>query len=149
MESDPLDRSEATAKHSILLVDDEPLLLECLFRTLRREPYSVFLAYSAEQALGLLERHTIDLVLADLGMPDIDGLTLLNRIHLRYPQIVRVLVTGDPGWQERTEAFPPETVQACFLKPWRCRELRDELRCCFERLAGSDSIPSPARRPPP
>jgi len=61
------------ASHKILLVDDNPLVLEMMGRALTREGYYCMLAQSAEQAMVLLNKEIPDIILSDYEMPDING----------------------------------------------------------------------------
>ena len=82
------------SRPTILFVDDEPLLLNALERYLIQEPYAVHVATSGEEALVLLEKVDVQVVVADLRMPGMDGLTLLRRIRERHPSIVRMVLSG-------------------------------------------------------
>lgn len=78
----------------ILLVDDERMVLRALRRlVLSRHPdWEVLCARSATAALGLLSDHgPVDVMVTDLSMPDVDGVTLLGIVKERYPQVVRVV----------------------------------------------------------
>jgi CheY-like chemotaxis protein len=65
----------------VLIVDDEPTMLEILRETLEAEHYEVFTAANGEEALGRVYRDFPDLVLTDLRMPVMDGLELLRRLR--------------------------------------------------------------------
>jgi len=78
----------------ILFVDDERMVLRALRRVvLSRHPdWEVLCARSASLALGLLSDHgPVDVMVTDLSMPDVDGITLLGIVKERYPQVVRVV----------------------------------------------------------
>lgn len=78
----------------ILLVDDERMVLRALRRVvLSRHPdWEVLCARSASVALGLLRDHgPIDVMVTDLSMPDVDGISLLGLVKERYPEVVRVV----------------------------------------------------------
>lgn len=78
----------------ILVVDDESLVRTMIGVTLEREKYDVRLASSGNEALELLERFGFDLVLTDIVMSDINGMALLERIHLQHPQLPVVMVSA-------------------------------------------------------
>jgi len=78
----------------ILFVDDERMVLRALRRVvLSRHPdWEVLCARSASVALGLLSDHgPVDVMVTDLSMPDVDGITLLGIVKERYPEVVRVV----------------------------------------------------------
>lgn len=112
---------------TLLLVDDEDRILSALERSLRREGYRLLTAHSAEEALRVLERETVDLVISDHMMPRTNGLQLLTEVGERHPRVGRLLVTGWP------EAIDPEEVRrvgihALIPKPWDDAELKQRIR---------------------
>ena len=72
-------------KPTILIVDDEKNTRDGLGRALQRN-YDVLLAEDGRRALELLDEHPVDVVLSDVRMPGMDGLTLLQRALARQPQ---------------------------------------------------------------
>lgn len=91
-------------KPTILIVDDEKNTRDGLARALRRR-YEVLLAENGEEALTSLSNHTIDVVLSDLRMPRMDGLTLLQRILARSPQPIFILLTAYGSVENAVEAM--------------------------------------------
>lgn len=80
-------------KDCILFVDDEELLLSS-YEMLFVEDYDVYLAQSSEEALTLLEKRNFAVVVSDFDMPGMNGIELLNIIRKRYPDTIRILLTG-------------------------------------------------------
>jgi sigma-B regulation protein RsbU (phosphoserine phosphatase) len=80
-------------KESILFVDDEELLLSS-YEMLFEEEYDVYLAHSAEEALSQMEKRSFALVISDYDMPGIKGIEFLNIVRKKYPDIIRILLTG-------------------------------------------------------
>ena len=78
----------------ILFVDDEPLVLTSIERALIHEPFALHFAASGPEALALLEQVDVQVVVADLRMPGMDGLALLRRIRESHPDIVRMVFSG-------------------------------------------------------
>ena len=81
---------------SILLVDDEPVLLEVLGEWFRRIAGQVFCAPDGVQALEIVATHKIDLIITDVRMPVMDGVTLLKKIKAngsRTPNAILSLVS--------------------------------------------------------
>jgi HD-like signal output (HDOD) protein len=80
----------------VLFVDDEPNVLRSLARMIRiqRLPWEPGFAPSGEAALTELEGDKFDAVVTDLTMPEMDGITLLARVRARWPQISRVVLSG-------------------------------------------------------
>ncbi len=91
-------------KPAILIVDDEKSTREGLARALRKH-YAVHLAEDGPRALDILARHEIDVVLSDLRMPGMDGITLIQRILARTPQPVCLLLTAYGSIETAVEAM--------------------------------------------
>ena len=77
-----------------LIVDDEPRLRQVLARVMRADGFECVEAANGVEALELLEREPVTLVLTDLRMPRMDGVELLRRVRARYPDTAVVLVTA-------------------------------------------------------
>ncbi|KMQ51680.1 DNA-binding response regulator [Chitinispirillum alkaliphilum] len=83
------------SQYLILLVDDEPEIRHMIHDFLTEvEGYSVISASSGEDALELLEKHSVDLILSDINMPAMKGFDLLKRVREKFPKIKRVLITA-------------------------------------------------------
>jgi YesN/AraC family two-component response regulator len=119
---------------SVLLVDDEPEILEGLRRTLRHEPYRLVTALSADEALRVIATDSIDVIISDIDMPGTNGLELIARIRRDHPTIVRLLLTGDASLESALHAINQGEVHRFLVKPWSADELRDVLRSAVERL---------------
>lgn len=78
----------------ILFVDDEPSILSALRRLFRPEGYRVLVADSGEAGLRVLAQEQVDLVVSDMRMPEMDGAQFLQTVKVRWPQVMRVLLTG-------------------------------------------------------
>ncbi len=87
-----MDRSQSHA--SILVVDDEPIILKSIEAMLRADGYEVGLARTAEEALEKTTEQTFDLVLTDVAMPGMSGIDLLKEIRSKTPDTVVVVITG-------------------------------------------------------
>ena len=112
---------------NVLVIDDEPFILEYVRKVLHQAGYATFLAENADQALARFEERKgeIDLVLTDIVMPDsIDGLELATRIHRIEPSVPILFITGaipqdDPhllslmngGFLLRKPFFPDQLIR--------------------------------------
>ncbi len=83
-------------KRKILFVDDEPMVLQGLERMLRgmRKEWSMVFVESGEKALQILETDDFQVVVTDMRMPRMHGAELLERIRKRFPEIVRIVLSG-------------------------------------------------------
>jgi len=127
---------------SILLVDDDPPVIEALRRTLHREGYRLFTASSGAQALGILETENIDVLLSDLEMPHMNGLELLARVRTQWPEVVRIVLTGGGSLESAITAINQGEVHRYLTKPWSNDQLREMMRGTMARL---EALRGPAR----
>ena len=96
--------NKAKEKQSILIVDDEKNTRDGLERALRTT-YSVYTAESAQRALALLADYQIDILLTDLKMPGMDGMTLLQKALGRNPKLICILLTAYGNVETAVEAM--------------------------------------------
>jgi YesN/AraC family two-component response regulator len=120
---------------SVLLVDDEEDVRNALTRTLRREGWDLHLASSGAEALEILERVPVDLVLTDQRMPGMTGLELIKAVRERYPQVMRVILTGYAEFETIKAAVNEAEIFRFLTKPWDAEDLRLTLRSAAERRA--------------
>src|SRR3954463_10087257 len=125
-------------KKQVLIVDDEPNLRKILAAQLSRDGYDVMLAEDGEQGLSLLREHHIDLVITDLKMPKVDGMTLLREAIKEHPDLPIVMITAHGTVDTAVEAlklgafdyltkpFDKDEVRQIVAKALRTRELRGE-----------------------
>src|SRR5690349_13258029 len=80
----------------LLLVDDDPSLLVATSRQLRGAGYVVVEASNGADALELVSKESFDIILSDIGMPELDGIDLLREVQHHDPYVPVVLITGAP-----------------------------------------------------
>lgn len=114
--------------HTVLIVDDEVNVLSSLERTLRNEEYAVLTASSATEALDILQAKSVDLIISDLGMPEMNGLELLKMVKERYPAVARIVLTGQSDTPTVVRAINEGEVCRFFTKPWDNEELKVSIR---------------------
>jgi response regulator RpfG family c-di-GMP phosphodiesterase len=108
----------------ILCVDDEPRVLDSLVLTLRRD-YEVHIAGGGEQALKLLaDNHNFALICSDMRMPGMTGAALLSRVMQLYPEITRILLTGEPGRDAAVNAVNEGQIFRFLTKPCATDKLK-------------------------
>ncbi len=102
--------------HSILLVDDEPAIVNTLARTLRAKGYAVQSVENGKDALFALAESTPDVMLLDINLPDLTGWEVLRRLSATDRERVAVIVfSASPLAPSRVEEFHPAGV---LLKPF-------------------------------
>jgi two-component system, NtrC family, response regulator AtoC len=123
-------------RKQVLIVDDEPNLRKILSAQLTRDGYDVLTAEDGEQGLQVLREHHIDLVVTDLKMPKVDGMTLLKRALEEDPELPVVLITAHGTIDTAVEAlktgafdfvtkpFDKDEVRQIVAKALKTRELR-------------------------
>jgi DNA-binding response OmpR family regulator len=79
----------------VLAVDDDPMILELLRAVLTPRGYEVVTAQNGGDAVMLLEASAIDVVLLDVGMPGVDGMSALRRIRAAHPTLPVIMLTGN------------------------------------------------------
>jgi response regulator RpfG family c-di-GMP phosphodiesterase len=77
-----------------LVVDDEPRLRQVLAHLMKSDGFTCLEAGNGEEALALLQRHPVTLVMSDLRMPKMDGLELLRQVRARWPDVAVVMITA-------------------------------------------------------
>jgi CheY-like chemotaxis protein len=119
---------------SILIVDDEPDVTELFRQRFRREvrqgEYVLHFAYSGEAALERLDtgiRPELIVILSDINMPGMDGLTLLREIKARWPDMPVMMVTayGDDERRRRADEYGAAEF---ITKPVDFELLKEQLR---------------------
>lgn len=107
---------------NILLVEDDEAVRQVYSRLLKRDNFSIFLAKNGLEALEVFEREDIDLVLSDIGMPDMNGVELLKALRLRDLDVPVILMTGNPQLDSATDAVALGALRY-LTKPVDGREL--------------------------
>ncbi|MCC5992969.1 MAG: sigma-54-dependent Fis family transcriptional regulator [Rhodobacteraceae bacterium] len=107
---------------SILLVDDEPHSLASM-RMALEDDFDILTADSAEQAVMLLQDEWVQVIFCDQRMPGRTGVQLLTEVRERWPEIVRIIVTGytDPG--DMADAINDAGIYQFLTKPWHPEQL--------------------------
>jgi len=88
----------------ILIVDDEEIICSILARRLTREGYACVTANNGREALQYFYKHPFSLIISDIKMPEMDGLTLLKRVKAANPKMMVIMVTAFPEIDLAVEA---------------------------------------------
>lgn len=108
---------------TLLLVDDEVNILKALTRLLRPAGYQLLTAENGADALAVLAQHPVDLVLSDMRMPMMNGAVFLSHVRERYPDTVRLLLTGHADMQQTVQSINQGEIYRYIAKPWSDQEL--------------------------
>ena len=116
-------------RRRVMVVDDDPMMMEVLVRILRRENFELLTALSGPEALRVLDAdpEPIDLLITDYAMPEMKGRELADRARERYPDLRVLYQTGfsDMLFENRSEL---EENSAFLEKPFTARGLREATR---------------------
>ena len=119
------------ARQAVLVVDDEVRSLEALTRTLE-EDFSVFTAAGAEEALAVLRREFVSIVLCDQRMPGMSGVEFLKRVRAEWPDLVRIVISGYTDAEDIIAGINEAGIWQYLLKPWHPDHLLLTLRNAAE-----------------
>ncbi len=116
----------------ILVVDDEEAILETMAFTFQ-DDYEVYTARDARHALELLEKNKpIAAVLTDQRMPNMSGVEFVTEVCKRYPQTVRMVLTGFSDMDAIIQAINDGHVYAYVTKPWEPEQLKQLMKQAVE-----------------
>lgn len=117
---------------TILIVDDEPALLELGSEILAQYNYKIITANNGKQALDILEREPIDLLLSDVIMPEMNGYQLAAAVQKKHPAIKIQLISGFTD--NRHENMVDESLHTNLIhKPYQAQELLKRIRDLLDR----------------
>ena len=117
----------SVSKHPVLLVDDEPEILFSLRGLLRRE-YDLHTANSGAEALEVLQKQPVHVIMTDQRMPEMTGVELLRRARGESPEAIRIVFTGYADIKAVIDAINQGQIYRYLTKPWDPDELLAVLR---------------------
>ncbi len=121
------------APYKLLLVDDEPNTLASLRRVFQRENYELLFARSAREALRILEQQPVELIMTDFMMPGMNGSELLREVRERWPQTIRIMLTGHANTDAVMGSIKEGAVYRFILKPWNDDDIRLTIALALEQ----------------
>lgn len=107
----------------VLIVDDEEAVRQALVRLFRRQ-YDVEAAASGDEALQLLNQEEFDLIISDMRMPGMSGADLLKNCYQKWPEMIRILLTGFSDLESAISAVNDGKIYRYVAKPWDNDELK-------------------------
>lgn len=118
---------------TVLCVDDEPNVLSALSRLFRANGMAVRVADSGAAGITLLEASAADVVISDMRMPGMNGAEFLQAVCKRWPDTVRILLTGQADAANIIEAVNQGEISRYIAKPWDDDELIAQVRETIDR----------------
>ena len=118
---------DLSGTETVLIVDDEPALLSMCSEILEDKGYKVLCAESAKQGLEILELESVDLLLSDVIMPEMDGYTLATIVKKKFPNIKIQMVSGFTD-NHHLKAINKSLHENLIFKPYQAQELLSKIR---------------------
>ena len=121
----------AEKKINILYVDDEENNL-ISFKAAFRLKYHVLVAHSGDEALKMLESKSVEIIITDQRMPNMTGIEFLEKILEKYPDPMRILLTGYSDMNAVIEAVNKGKIYHYLAKPWIEEEISMTIKRAYE-----------------
>lgn len=121
------------ATFTVLIIDDEANILSSLKRLFQPFGYRILTAESGAEALALLEKEPVDLVISDMRMPQMNGAELLEQVRSKWPDVVRILLTGYSDMSSTIAAINRGEIYRYISKPWTDSEIVLTVHDALER----------------
>lgn len=135
---------------SVLVVDDSLEMLELLQRQLKGMDLITFRASNVPDAIELLKHTSVDLLITDLQMPEINGMQLVQYVKEHYPELPVLVVTGYPSISGAVEAVKSGVIDY-LVKPFTQLELSQSVENCLQKKrknrresSGVDQLDNPS-----
>ena len=125
-------------KTRVLLVDDEKQFVEVLSQRLMTREFEVLTAFNGDEALEVLEKANVDVVVLDVMMPLRDGVSTLREIKLAYPLVEVIMLTGNSTVDDAIEGMKLGAFDY-LLKPTDTSDLVEKLNKATERKKEQDN----------
>tara|TARA_R110000787_G_scaffold185474_5_gene297174 strand:- start:1499 stop:1882 length:384 start_codon:yes stop_codon:yes gene_type:complete len=116
---------------SILLAEDDKAVREFVSRALRQDGHEVMAVGDGQQALNALETRKFDMVLADIVMPQVDGIALALKASKDYPELPVLLMTGYSAERQRAHNLDA-LINDVISKPFTLNQIRETVRRVLE-----------------
>jgi CheY-like chemotaxis protein len=131
-EPQPQAKGETSGSATILVVDDEEYIRDILSETFKACGYRMLSAANGVEALKILNKESVDVVLLDMRMPMKDGLSVVKEIADRLPTLPVIIVTGLASDDEVKEA-EKVGVFSCIRKPFEIQKLIEEVQKALKK----------------
>lgn len=121
-------------KFTIMVIDDEPIVGKRVKRMFEKRGYTVEAFTDGSKALERLSEKKFNVVITDLKMGNVDGMTILTTVREEYPDTKVIIITGVGKWLTATDAFEKGAFDF-IIKPFRFEELESAVKKVEEELA--------------
>jgi CheY-like chemotaxis protein len=129
----------------VLFVDDEELILRSLKRELRHESYEQYFVNNGSDALEILEKEDINVLVTDMRMPTMNGLELLEIVKVVYPNLVKIVLSGYTQLPQVLVTINKGDIFRFITKPWKLDEdlkvaINDGINYSLKKVKNSNDI---------
>ncbi len=119
----PASQAGTDGTATLLFVDDEVNILSSLKRLFRTGGYRIFTAENGAQGLDILQHEAVDLVVSDMRMPEMNGAQFLEQVNARWPDTIRILLTGHAEIGATIDAINKGHIYRYISKPWEDNDI--------------------------
>ncbi|HID40312.1 MAG TPA: sigma-54-dependent Fis family transcriptional regulator [Calditrichaeota bacterium] len=123
----------------IHVVDDEEEVRETLNNVLKSLDYIPYTAASGAEALEILKKEPVDVILSDLYMPEMDGIELLKRVKMQDSKVIFLMITAHPTIETAVEAIKKGAYDY-LTKPFHIEEVRLKINRALEKKGLANSL---------
>lgn len=124
---------QATGRErTVLLLDDDPDVLNALARLFRKDGYQILQTTTTAEGFELLATHRVQVIISDQRMGTMSGTAFLGKVKELYPDTIRIILSGYTEPASVIDAINGGAVYRFLTKPWDDHVLRDQLREAFE-----------------
>ncbi len=116
----------------ILVVDDEAEFVELFVKRLQKRSFQVASAQSGQEALGWLDKNSVDIVILDIKMPGMNGIETLKEIKKRQPFVEVLILTGHGSIESSLQGIHHGAYD-CIMKPFDMKDLLYKVQKAYER----------------
>ncbi len=113
-------------KRAVLFVDDDEIVLKSIEKSISDESYDKHFAKSGEDALEILKREEVHVIVVDIVMPGMGGLELLKIVKKKYPNIVSMVISGHTQSADIMMVLQQEGIYSFIAKSWTLAGAIDE-----------------------
>jgi diguanylate cyclase (GGDEF)-like protein len=117
---------------ALLFVDDEPNILQSLRRLFEDDSYTIYTASSGKEALEILSKTPIQVIISDQRMPNMTGAEFLTQVKKLYPMTVRIILSGFSDFNALKDAINNGAIYKFINKPWDIDILKTLVEDAFQ-----------------
>lgn len=115
-------------KHSVLFVDDDNFILMALRKAIVEEDYVPYFTTNAKDALAIMEKTNISVIVTDLQMPTMNGIDLLKIVKKKYPDMQKIVLSGFTQLDQVLDSINDGDINKYMTKPWAVEDLLRTIR---------------------